>query len=519
MENIIHSFWSLPSIKKKTLEHDRNNGGFLSEKYHAMSWALSCLSWKKYYGKISLYTDVMGKEWLIDKLNLPYDEVYICLDEINNINPIYYAYPKLYVYSLQEKPFLHVDGDTYIFNKLPVNYKNSELVCQSFEYNFSFYGKVLKQVRDNLINIPKEIYSYDSTNFQAINAGIIGGKNVTFFKELFQLVKQVFYDNNVNSDLIDIERYNVLMEQFYFYMLANKKGLKIDTLLNYEISENFRELTMFHMIPIFNSYIHLISFSKRQYLHFLQLENRLKAEFYDVYKKISFLYKEPPHSFPKITSKKTESNSFNSSFSFIKNELNDYNPKNRKRIIETYLEKNLVNESVHAFFVYDLYQIEDFIFNAKTNYSRKDTEKEIYDNILILNKNKNISDLGFKINSRKGELIFLNFDYSNYDITNDIDKIVSDFNNNILNQTKPTPYFIFIQDDDEGICIKCKKLTGWNLLYYYLDDGIKTVNELIDIVYKSEFLNYEGDDLKYDLMDFLLSNAVYHSYLKIENNE
>ena len=44
MENIIHSFWSLPSNKDKTTEHDRNNGGFLSEKHHAMSWALSCLS-------------------------------------------------------------------------------------------------------------------------------------------------------------------------------------------------------------------------------------------------------------------------------------------------------------------------------------------------------------------------------------------------------------------------------------------------------------------------------------------
>ena len=53
MENIIHSFWSTPSIKDKTIEHDRNNGGFLTEKHHAMSWALSCLSWKKYYGKIT----------------------------------------------------------------------------------------------------------------------------------------------------------------------------------------------------------------------------------------------------------------------------------------------------------------------------------------------------------------------------------------------------------------------------------------------------------------------------------
>ena len=107
MENIIHSFWSLPSNKDKTTEHDRNNGGFLSEKHHAMSWALSCLSWKKHYGRILLFTDIKGKEWLIDKLQLPYDEVNVCLDNINDVNPIYYAYPKLYVYSLQYFYFLY----------------------------------------------------------------------------------------------------------------------------------------------------------------------------------------------------------------------------------------------------------------------------------------------------------------------------------------------------------------------------------------------------------------------------
>ena len=92
MENIIHSFWSLPSNKDKTTEHDRNNGGFLSEKHHAMSWALSCLSWKKHYGRILLFTDIKGKEWLIDKLQLPYDEVNVCLDNINDVNPDFANY-------------------------------------------------------------------------------------------------------------------------------------------------------------------------------------------------------------------------------------------------------------------------------------------------------------------------------------------------------------------------------------------------------------------------------------------
>mgnify|MGYP003478309189 CR=1 FL=1 len=37
----------------------------------------------------------------------------------------------------------------------------------------------------------------------------------------------------------------------------------------------------------------------------------------------------------------------------------------------------------------------------------------------------NINELKFKINENKGELIFLNFDYSNFDLINDLEKIYS----------------------------------------------------------------------------------------------
>ena len=511
MENIIHSFWSLPSNKDKTTEHDRNNGGFLSEKHHAMSWALSCLSWKKHYGRILLFTDIKGKEWLIDKLQLPYDEVNVCLDNINDVNPIYYAYPKLYVYSLQELPFLHVDGDTYIFNKLPINYKNSDLICQSFEYNYSFYGKVLNQVCNNLKGLPNEIYEYNSANFKAINAGVIGGKNISFFKELFLFVNDIFKNNEIKSETIDLERYNVLMEQFYFYMLANKKNLKINRLINTYISENFKELTQFHLTPYYNSYIHLISFSKRQYLHYLQLECRLKKEFPETFRHINSLYKDfnPQNTF--IT--KDNLNHFKLTALLIDDKENKNIEENKSKI-EKFLDETLKDKSSFSLFIYDLYQIEYFLYRISTQYSKKINEKEVYNNISILYDNMNINELKFKINENKGELIFLNFDYSNFDLINDLEKIVTDYKN--LKQTKPSPYFIFVEDDWSDMYIECKQLVGWNLLYYYLDGESKNISDFINIISKSNFLDYEGDNLEYDLTDFLLSNAVYHSYLKIE---
>ena len=59
-------------------------------------------------------------------------------------------------------------------------------------------------------------------------------------------------------------------------------------------------------------------------------------------------------------------------------------------------------------------------------------------------------------------------------------------------------------------------VTDSHILYYYLDGESKNISDFINIISKSNFLDYEGDNLEYDLTDFLLSNAVYHSYLKIE---
>lgn len=51
---------------------------------------------------------------------------------------------------------------------------------------------------------------------------VLLAERMYFFKQLFLLVNDIFKNNDINSNTIDLERYNVLMEQFYFYMLAKK---------------------------------------------------------------------------------------------------------------------------------------------------------------------------------------------------------------------------------------------------------------------------------------------------------
>ena len=84
------------------------------------------------------------------------------------------------------------------------------------------------------------------------------------------------------------------------------------------------------------------------------------------------------------------------------------NIEDRKDKIENYLNQTLKDKSSYSLFIYDIYQIEDFIYKINTQYSKENTEKEISNNISKLYDKKNVNDLKFKINESKGELIFLN---------------------------------------------------------------------------------------------------------------
>lgn len=57
---IVQSFWSKPIQMALSLNNARSFGRWRSKKYFYMSWALSCLTFKKHYPTIELVTDEYG---------------------------------------------------------------------------------------------------------------------------------------------------------------------------------------------------------------------------------------------------------------------------------------------------------------------------------------------------------------------------------------------------------------------------------------------------------------------------
>lgn len=85
---------------------------------------------------------------LTDTLQLPYSKVYLTHDQLKLIHTDLWALPKIYTYSLQKEPFLHIDGDVFLFHPFDSNLMESELIAQNVEV-----ATELKHINVNGFNV------------------------------------------------------------------------------------------------------------------------------------------------------------------------------------------------------------------------------------------------------------------------------------------------------------------------------------------------------------------------------
>jgi hypothetical protein len=291
---IIQSFWSKPLNKKENLNFmDRAKGGWLFEKIYYMSTALSCLKLKKFYEDVTLVTDKFGKQILIDILGLPYSDVIVELDNLNHYPEDLWALGKIYAYSIQNAPFLHVDSDIFIWKPFNEELLKKDLIFQSFETPIYSYKKVCSHVINNKFIIPPEMENYLECNgtlgdYSAINAGILGGNNIPFFKDY---TKKAFDLVNMNHNCInEIDKglFNIFYEQCLFYCLALSKRLTMGSLFD-TLSMDYHEVSRICMVPHVD-FIHLVGLCKKQIEYNESIYYRLLSDYPEYFNKIESIY-------------------------------------------------------------------------------------------------------------------------------------------------------------------------------------------------------------------------------------
>lgn len=261
---IIQSFWS----GGRNMLHD--NFGWNSPNAHLMSWALSCLNIKNFYEEVELYTDKQGYEILIEQLHLPYTKVHVILDDLEIYPKDLWALAKIKAYSEQSKPFIHIDGDVFIYSKFQDRIHNAQLIAQNAEKATTYYQSKFAYIKKQLTYLP-EFININVTNHPvcSYNAGIIGGKDLEFLKkycrEVFDFVDQnIFGTTHLPKHFL--VNFNILFEQIFFYTLSRKEAIPVTCLFDEVFEDNgykYDDLGDFTTVPYLKTFLHFIGPIKR----------------------------------------------------------------------------------------------------------------------------------------------------------------------------------------------------------------------------------------------------------------
>ncbi len=334
---IVQSFWS---GNQKDIN---NNYGWYNARSNWISWILSCNQLVKFHKDVELYTDNFGYEILIEKLQLPYTKVYVVLDELNHYHKDLWAIAKIKTFQLQNEPFLHVDGDVFVWESLTDKFQKSQLITQNLEITTDYYGCMWDEISPNLTFLPTEMNNYHNKKSNlACNMGIIGGNDIDFFKKYTEKSFE-FVDKN-NSSWLNINsfNFNVFFEQVLFHEMAKGERRNIDFLFE-EVSEDNAYVGFgdFHKVPN-KKYLHLLGVYKRNGSMCKAMEVYTMKYYPEKYTKFAALFNDLNESINEIEFLNNQN---------VESLINEFNfeLRNDIEITENYfLKRDLYNEGLYS---------------------------------------------------------------------------------------------------------------------------------------------------------------------------
>ena len=218
IERAVWSFWTAPY---ESFFHRR----WASERFHRLSWALSVLTARRHFVSTALVTDDSGARLLVDDLGLPFDDVSTSLGRIRHADPRWWILGKLVAYREQQAPFLHIDGDVYLFKALPERLMSADLVAQNPEFapttDDTYYKPTAFTRRVEKLGgtLPPEWHAYvRAGGATGMCLGVFGGTDLAFIhRYATRAIETIQHPANRSAwchggvELVD----NVLMEQYY----------------------------------------------------------------------------------------------------------------------------------------------------------------------------------------------------------------------------------------------------------------------------------------------------------------
>ena len=271
--------------------------GWSHPEYNLMSWALSCLSLREHYDEVALYTDQEGYDVLINKLHLPYTEVNVVYDK-NLCLPHHWAYAKIKTYSMQTKPFIHVDGDVYLPHPIPEDIANAPLIAQNREIGTHYYRSMI----DRLLSYPEIILpefvkkGLAEQSVASYNMGLFGGSDLDFIQRYCKEVEDFMNINGMNNLSERVSRIdcNVFFEQILFAVFADSERREVASLLGRPIQDKGYRACDFCGLRNYlgNQFFHILGGHKNDSAICRMVENLLIEKYSEYFINIANLFKD-----------------------------------------------------------------------------------------------------------------------------------------------------------------------------------------------------------------------------------
>jgi hypothetical protein len=181
----VWSFWAKPFAR-------REGSVWLSDYHALLSWVLSVETARRHYPDTALVTDDAGADLLLGRLRLPFRSVSLELNRLRDRDADWWALGKLYAYRLQTRPFVHLDADVFLWERLPAALESAEVFAQSpetFSPDEAGHWYPVRAVEATLLPrggwLPRAWlwYSASPPPLQASCCGIVGGTRVELLAE------------------------------------------------------------------------------------------------------------------------------------------------------------------------------------------------------------------------------------------------------------------------------------------------------------------------------------------------
>jgi Family of unknown function (DUF6734) len=215
----VWSFWSKPFAARK--------GSIWREpRHHLMAWGLSLSLARRHFSETVLVTDSQGKALLVDGLGLRFDTISTSLDRLAGADPGWWALGKLFAYSIQDRPFIHIDTDVFLWKALPASLLSAPVFAQCPEQHALDQAWCGPREIESLFerhgaSLPVEwewASSRNTASFREENCGILGGDRVDFLRYYAEAAIRLVTDpahRELWNELPEKGGFNMMIEQFF----------------------------------------------------------------------------------------------------------------------------------------------------------------------------------------------------------------------------------------------------------------------------------------------------------------